>query len=152
MKFSIGLTTFTLLLATAIVEATWLDAAAHKRHAAHVNARDVTHRAGKRCKPRPSGHSSSIHHTSPTPTHPASSPTPKVPTKDSAPKPSSSSQKPPVQTPAHEASGVIRVSSGQCGSAGASSTSREAFVGRRVDLTTVIISESHKNKGPQRRH
>ncbi|KAH8993969.1 glycoside hydrolase family 23 protein [Lactarius akahatsu] len=119
MKFSIGLATFTILLATAIVEATWLDAAAHKRHAAHVNnARDVAHRAGKRCKPRPPGQSSSVHHANPTPTHPADNSPPNVPTKDSAPK--ASSEKPPVQTPASEPSGLIRVGSGQCGSPGAS--------------------------------
>ncbi|KAH9022246.1 lysozyme-like protein [Lactarius hengduanensis] len=47
MKLSVGLATFTILLATAIVEATWLDAATHKRQPAHVdNARDVAPRAG----------------------------------------------------------------------------------------------------------
>ncbi|KAH9051402.1 lysozyme-like protein [Lactarius deliciosus] len=106
MKLSIGL-------------ATWLDAAAHKRHAAHVNdARDIAHRAGKRCKPRPPGQSSSVHHANPTPTHPADNSPPNVPTKNTVPK--ASSENPPVQTPAYEASGLIRVSSGQCGPPGAS--------------------------------
>jgi hypothetical protein len=108
MKFSIGLVTFTLLFATAVVEASALhDAAAHKRHAANVNARDVAPRAGKRCKTRPPGHSSSTHPTKPTPTHPASNSTPIVP----SPKPSS---------PAHEASSLIHVSPGQCNPIGAS--------------------------------
>jgi hypothetical protein len=111
MKFSIGLATFTLLIATAVVEATLHDAAAHKRHASHINPRDVVHRAGKRCKTRPPGHSSSTHHTEPTSIPPASNSTPIAP----PPKPSS---------PAHEASSLIQVNPGQCNPIGASSTSR----------------------------
>lgn len=150
MKFSTGLATFTLLFVAAIVDATLLGAVAHKRHAAHVNARDVARRAGKRCKSKPPGNSSSIQPTNPTPTYLVSNSTTNVPTKSSAPK--ANLQNPPVQTPAYEASGVIVVKPGKCKPIGASSMSREAFVGRRVDLTTVVISECHKDKRPQRQH
>lgn len=139
MKFSIGLATFTLLILTAVVEATLHDTAAHKRHAAHVNPRDVAHRAGKRCKTRPPGYSSSTYHTKPTLIDPASHSTPTA----HSPKPSS---------PAHEASSVIQVSPGKCNPIGASSTSRGTSVGCRVDLITVVISESHKTKWPQRQY
>lgn len=147
MRFSIGLATFTLLFATAVVEATFHDAAAHKRHAAQVVGRDVAHRAGKRCKPRPPGHTSSTHHnhtvhTTPAHIHPASSSTPNVP------KPSPVTHK--VEAPAHKGSNLIEVSPGQCNPIGATSTLRlvGAFVGRNEDLTVVVISESHKTKWP----
>jgi len=115
MKFTIGLATFALLFATTVVEATLHDAAAHKRHAANVNARDVAHRAGKRCKTRPPGHSSSTNHTKPTP---ASNSTPNVSAKSPAPTPGS--EKPKVQASVHDASGVIQVNPGKCDPIGAS--------------------------------
>lgn len=150
MKFSIGLATFTLLFAAAIVDATLLDAAAHKRHAMHVNARGVAPPASKRCKPRPPGYSSSNQTTNPTPSYPASNSTIDVSTKNSVP--NYDSQNSSVQTVAYNASGVINVDPGKCSPIGATSMSRQAFVGRRVDLTTVIISEYHTAKRAQWPH
>jgi hypothetical protein len=150
MKFSTGLATSTLLFAAVIVDATLHDTVAHKRHATHVNTRDVARRAGKRCKSGPPGNSSSIQPNNLTLTHPASYATPNVPTKSPASK--FSSQNPPVRMVAHKASGVINVNPGKCNPIGASSMWREAFVGRRVDLTAVIIRKCHKAKRPQRQH
>lgn len=150
MKFSTGLAAFTLLFAAAIVDATLLDVVAHKRHAAHVNAGDASRRAGKRCKSKPPENSSGIQPTNPTPTYLVSNSTTDIPAKSSAPK--ANIQNHAVQTPAYEAPGAIVVKPGKCKPIGASSMSREAFVGRRVDLTTDVISECHKDKRPQRQH
>ncbi|KAF8265809.1 hypothetical protein EI94DRAFT_271524 [Lactarius quietus] len=118
MKFAIGLATFTLLFSATIVDATLHDAAAHRRHVVHVNARDVAKRASKRCKTKsPGNFTSSIQPPNLTPTYQASYSTKHVPTKSSVHK--SSSQNPPVQTPAYEASGVINVNPGKCSSIGA---------------------------------
>jgi len=116
MKFFTGLATFTLLFTAVLVDATLHDAAAHKRHAAHVNTRNVTHRAGKRCKSGPPGNPSSIQPTNPTVTHTASYSTTNVPTKNRVSK--STSQN--VQTPVYKASGVISVNPGKCNPIGAS--------------------------------
>ena len=119
--------TFTLLFAAVIVDATLHDTVAHKRHAAHVNTRDVARRAGKRCKSGPPGNSSSIQSNNPTPTHPASYAMTNVSTKSPVSK--YSSQNPPIRKLAHKASGVISVNPGKCNPIGASSMSREAFFG-----------------------
>jgi hypothetical protein len=152
MKFSIGLATCTLLFAAAIVDATWPDAAAHKRHAAHVNVRDVAQSASKRCKTRPPGYSSTVQPTNPTPTpnYLASNSTLNVSTNNSVS--GSGSQNPSVQSVTYQASGVINVDPGKCSPIGATSLSRQTFVGRRVDLTTVIVSKYHKYKRPQWRY
>jgi len=130
MKFSIGLTVFTLLFATAIVEAALRDAAAHRRHVAHVNAREVVHHAGKRCKQRSKGHpSSSVVPDTPTTTPPANSPTPKAKVLEEVSVPKPNPQNDPAQIPDKKASGVINVGPGQCSPIGATSTSREVFFG-----------------------
>lgn len=130
MRFSIGLATFTLLFVAAIANAALPDAAAHKRHAAHVNARDAAHPLKKRCKTRPPGYSSSIQPPSPTPSYSASNSLINVSTNNSVP--NSGSQNPSVNT----ASGVINVDPGKCSPIGATSMSRQAFVGRLIDLIT----------------
>ncbi|KAN0129199.1 hypothetical protein V8E53_012898 [Lactarius tabidus] len=117
MKLSIGLASFTLLFAASIVDATWLDAAAHKRHAAHVNARGDAHSSSKRCKTRPPGYTSSTQPANPTPTYPANNSTIDVSTKNTVPE--SGSQKPSVQSVADQASGVISVDPGKCSPIGA---------------------------------
>lgn len=119
MKFSIGLATCTLLFAAAIVDATWLDAAAHKRHAAHVKVRDVAQSASKRCKTRPPGYSSTVQPTNPTPTpnYLASNSTLNVSTNNSVS--GSGSQNPSVQSVTYQASGVINVDPGKCSPIGA---------------------------------
>ena len=130
MKFSIGLATFTLLFAAPIANAVLPDAAAHKRHAAHVNARGAAHPVNKRCKPRPPGYSSSIQPPNPTPSYLASNSVINLSTNNSVP--NSGPQNPSVNT----ASGVISVDPGKCSPIGATSMLRQAFVGPWVDLIT----------------
>ncbi|KAI0305544.1 lysozyme-like domain-containing protein [Multifurca ochricompacta] len=112
MKFSLGFATLSLLLATAVVEATSLhDSALPRRHASHPHARDISNppSARKRCKSRNIAPGST---SSANPAHSS------APHNNSVTKPQNSH----LQKPAPATSGVIRVNPGKCGSIGATET------------------------------